>query len=811
MALSNEQFQNQVIASGLLTLDEVSAIVGALPEDRRPKNGEELARELVRKKSLTKYQAEQIYAGKGKTLVLGNYVVLDKLGQGGMGVVLKAEHRRLKRVVALKVMSASVVKTPDALKRFHREVEAAAKLRHPNVVATDDADEAKGTHFLVMEYVEGSDLSVLVKKQGPLSVDQALQCILQAAKGLEFAHSQGVVHRDIKPANLLLDSKGTVKILDMGLARIEGDSGAQGELTSTGAVMGTVDYMAPEQALSTKHADARSDVYSLGISLWYLLTGRCVYEGDSMMAKLLAHRDAPIPSLSAMNDEVPVAVETVFRKMVAKQPGDRYQTMADVIMALEGCRNRTSANLAMPSIPEDPDLQSFLSNLSGLPTSTSTTRKIQTPVKNVAVNPAAEATILSGNMAVDTDPHQVTVLSSPLHPGQDRKRTQTASISASSRSSGNKRLLAGGSIAVLLVLLTVFVFSGTPQGRIQVEISDPEVTLKVKGTSLNFAAADKVPVSLAAGDLAFVVTRGDLSFETDSFHLTADEEAHISVNVQNGLLIVDRNGQILGEKPLNPTGPTMSQPTVSQSLMTPITSLLPPEEPYPDSPEMRRTSEWVLKKQGVITIRQRGVDTDISSLEMLPKETFMLVGINLGVGGNFRALEVSDRELQRLVGISHLETLNLTRQPISAAGFAAFRGCTELKNLSLNGSGIETDAIPTVLEFQKLEEFMFQLTYCDTWAEQISTLPLLRKVIAYRCDLSDTGVTSLSKAPRLEDLTLSECGVSDASLKALSNTTSLKSLLLYSELITLQGMAQLQQALPECQIRNDYPTEAARP
>jgi Leucine-rich repeat (LRR) protein len=226
---------------------------------------------------------------------------------------------------------------------------------------------------------------------------------------------------------------------------------------------------------------------------------------------------------------------------------------------------------------------------------------------------------------------------------------------------------------------------------------------------------------------------------------------------------------------------------------------------------MRRTSEWVLKKQGVITIRQRGVDTDISSLEMLPKETFMLVGINLGVGGNFRALEVSDRELQRLVGISHLETLNLTRQPISAAGFAAFRGCTELKNLSLNGSGIETDAIPTVLEFQKLEEFMFQLTYCDTWAEQISTLPLLRKVIAYRCDLSDTGVTSLSKAPRLEDLTLSECGVSDASLKALSNTTSLKSLLLYSELITLQGMAQLQQALPECQIRNDYPTEAARP
>ena len=287
MALSSEQFLNQVVASELLAQEDVSAFISAIPDDRRPKDGEQLARELVRQKKLTKYQAEQIYSGKGKTLILGNYVVLDKLGQGGMGVVLKAEHKRLKRLVALKVMSSNLVKTPDALKRFHREVEAAAKLRHSNVVATDDADEAKGTHFLVMEYVEGSDLSVLVKKNGPLSVSQTVQCILQAARGLEYAHKQGVVHRDIKPANLLLDTSGTVKILDMGLARIEGDTGSQGELTSTGAVMGTVDYMAPEQALSTKHADARSDIYSLGISLWYLLAGRCAYEGDSLMAKLL--------------------------------------------------------------------------------------------------------------------------------------------------------------------------------------------------------------------------------------------------------------------------------------------------------------------------------------------------------------------------------------------------------------------------------------------------------------------------------------------------------------------------------------------
>jgi formylglycine-generating enzyme required for sulfatase activity/serine/threonine protein kinase len=339
MAINLEQFVQQLTNSGLLSTAEVSAFQQSLPPQRRPEDAEGLARELVEAHKLTRYQVSAVTQGKARSLVFDEYVILDKLGQGGMGVVLKAEHRRMKRLVAIKIIAPASMKSPEAVRRFYREVEAAARLSHPNIVAAHDAREYHGSHCLVMEYVEGRDLAAIVKDHGPLPVRQAIECILQAARGLEFAHRRGVVHRDIKPANLLLDREGTVKILDMGLARVAGlgDEPDGERLTQSGQVMGTCDYMAPEQSLDTHKADHRADIYSLGCTLYRLVTGNTPFQGETYARLFMAHLNDPIPSLCAARPDVPPQLDAVLQRMMAKQPEDRYQSMTDVIADLERC------------------------------------------------------------------------------------------------------------------------------------------------------------------------------------------------------------------------------------------------------------------------------------------------------------------------------------------------------------------------------------------------------------------------------------------------------------------------------------------
>ena len=364
MPVTLQQFIERLTQSGLFSAEELAAFQHTLPPEKRPESPQDLARELILADRLTRYQAEAVYRGQLKGLVMGNYVVLDKIGAGGMGEVLKAHHRKMDRVVALKVLPRKAMRSEDAVKRFYREVRVAARLIHPNIVTAFDADEFEGIHCLVMECVDGQDLAHIVKQHGPMSVDAAVECIIQAARGLEYAHAEGIVHRDIKPGNLLLDRKGTVKILDMGLARMELGSADEPErLTGSEQVMGTCDYMAPEQAEDTHAADHRADIYSLGCTFYRLLTGTPPYKADTLIKVLLAHREAPIPSLCAARQDVPEAVDAVCRKMLAKRPEDRYQSMGEVIEALEACQQDKAAAPAGPEQPSDSALTTFLDKL----------------------------------------------------------------------------------------------------------------------------------------------------------------------------------------------------------------------------------------------------------------------------------------------------------------------------------------------------------------------------------------------------------------------------------------------------------------
>jgi serine/threonine protein kinase len=292
----------------------------------------------------------------GELPTIPGYTIQEKLGQGGMGQVYKALQQRLDRIVALKVVRQDrISQDKEAVRRFHHEARAAAKLSHPNIVTVHDFDEVGDNCFIAMEYVEGIDLHRLIKEGGPLPVDQACDVARQVALGLQHAHDRGMVHRDIKPANLLLTKGhglqsrglGTVKILDMGMARLHGSAADSNHGDSEGSLMGTPDYMAPEQALQFHDVDIRADLYSLGCTFYFLLTGRPPFDEFPFMKKMMMHQTAEPRSVRELQPKVPAEIEGIVHRLLAKKPDDRFQTpveLAEVLTTfLERRKSRTGA------------------------------------------------------------------------------------------------------------------------------------------------------------------------------------------------------------------------------------------------------------------------------------------------------------------------------------------------------------------------------------------------------------------------------------------------------------------------------------
>ncbi len=304
---------------------------------------------------------------------LGPYRLVKQLGAGGMGTVWEAVHLRLEKTVALKLLAPQLMADPGLVSRFDREMKAIGKLEHPHLVRAYDAGSDRGVHYLAMEYIDGMDLARYVRERGPLSVQQTLHVLLQAAEGLAEAHRAQMIHRDIKPANLMLTRKGVVKVTDLGLARLQASGAAQhdGTLTAAGQILGTPDFMAPEQWDDTHTVDGRCDLYALGCTLFFLLTGSVPYrKHTSLMQKMRAHLTQPMPDLATERQsalqrsgtshstpptlptaghDLPDALVALYQRLVAKDPQDRFATAEELITALRAIP--ASATVASTTVP----------------------------------------------------------------------------------------------------------------------------------------------------------------------------------------------------------------------------------------------------------------------------------------------------------------------------------------------------------------------------------------------------------------------------------------------------------------------------
>lgn len=746
--------------AGLVSVEQLQRLESVLSDSTVKTDGSNLLRHLVATGKLTSFRATTVADGNAKSLVLGNYVLLEKIGAGGMGQVFLARHRRMNRQVALKVLPERAVSSAIAVERFRREVEVAAKLVHPNIVTAYDADEANGTHFLVMEFVNGPDLASFVKRSGPLPLQQAVAFLLQAAAGLEYAHRQGVVHRDIKPSNLLVDANGTVKVLDLGLARLvmgtdSGNAPTQAELTQDGAVLGTVDYMAPEQALNTKVANGQADIYALGCTLYYLLTGQAIYLGETLMQKMLAHREAPIPSLQAICPEVPEQVESIFKKMVSKKPEDRHSSMASLIAEFKSCE-RCWQNASTSSV-----------------------------VINRVRPPYAVDT-------VSEDGRQVTKEYVPEKVGKPPRRT----------------IYFAGAV-VLLGLASYFVlFSGvifrvrTPHGTLIVTINQPDAVVFINDDQVTVSKQDgteplRIDFPTAGGQLK--VSKPGFETWTRDFRLKENGEETVHVVLEPHSTPVAELPAAVIVSPRQMSGDEVAEAVALVKRLGGSAEInYRSGKPHVEAVDLRET-QVTDEELGRVVIALPTLRT--LSLEYTP---------------------ISDAGLAHLKQLSNLQNLDLSQvdHPFTDAGIEHLAGMSTLESLDLEGSHISDVGVKHLQELHRLRDLWLFGIFTDTGLQSIEGLTNLTRLWISSPNISDVGLKHLAHLSRLEllsladtpingsglvhvetlvgivELSLENTAIEDRALDHLMSLRNLESLHLTGTRVTVMRVEQLRKSLP---------------
>ena len=709
--LSINEFLQTLSQSGLLPPQDLVAV--REQPVANPETGSttaDLINWLIQQEKLTAYQAELLCRGRAGGLVLGNYIILDKLGQGGMGTVFKARHRRMNRIVALKVLPSSLSSIPEAIARFAREVEAAAKLQHSHIAAAYDADESEGVHFLVMEHVDGPNLAAYVREKGPLPVAAAVRLIAQAAQGLAAAHAKAIVHRDIKPSNLMVNRQGSLKVLDLGLAQMR-DSSSEVDLTTdvtqTGRTMGTVDYMAPEQARDAKTVDARADIYSLGCTLYFLLSGHTPAPPGSAAEKLLWHQTQYAPPLIDVCPGCTARLESLVKRMMAKDPDVRPQSMIDVALELDAC-------------------------LAELPA-------------------GAEDLSLDGIEILSSDPSS-TVHGSIAGRGTLMSVARIAALSAAgptkAQSRGRWVALAVGAIGLAAIAAVVLLprFLNPP--------------VHPAAESLLFVAATQVPAKVFIdGQFRGEIQRPDHPLELK----LPPGQRNVEVK-REGFRTYSTEVQTHADKPVRVVANLLSvEPLPGPGVTKPPVS---PHAAY------EKLLTWVWKEGGKVEVKTGdGLPLSLASLEDLPPSPIEIVSIRLdglGIGdADLAQLKAAPRLVELSLadtkitddGLIHLAPLeDLTRLDLSqnnniqGRGLEHLRRMPRLNQLDLKRTAITDQAIGKLCNLPKLRWlYLSDTATTDLGLEQLQSLKSLELLDVYNTGLSEVVVDRLKVAnPKLK-------------------------------------------------------------
>ena len=751
-----EQLVQQLVQGELISASEIWSLQQSLPPQRLPKDARELACELIRQGRLTQYQVTAIHAGRIKDLVFGEYTVLDQIGSGGMGQVFKARHRTMERIVALKVLPPQAMDSPEAVKRFRKEVKAAAKLTNPNIVTAYDAGEHHGTHYLVMEHVEGSDLARLVAKRGPLPTSQAVELVVQAARGLDYAHGRGIVHRDVKPGNLLVDLGGTLKISDMGLARVSqaaapGNATDSDQMTGSEYVLGTCEFMAPEQAADAHQADHRADVYALGCTLYFLLVGRAPYRRKTVMESLLAHREAEIPSLREARPEVPAELDAVFQKMLAKNPDQRQQSMGDVIADLEACPADLGEQVA-----------------EGQPAASGTAPTERRP------RPDAEATDTASQECSQATRSYVSPAERPVEPRAKRKKPPVA-------------VLVGAAALLAAVALGVVFMLETPQGTLVLRIDQQDAKVVIDDGKITITTRDDdqpVEVRLQKGKHTFTVSKGGFQTETGRFTITSGKREVVDVELIplcEGEAVADVDRDRRAARWVQSVGGSVGlMVDGTYASVGPNDEL--PEQPFDvtgvglaDNPAV--TDAGLANLAGLSDLGYLDLagtpttDAGLAYLADLPSLRYLMLArtavSDAGMhhvgklnGLTFLALHatnVTDRGLERLAGLANLQVLNLTGTQVGDDELRPLESLRELRVLLVFSQPVSDADLPQLLKLEKLEflglgvgpGYVTAATLGD-----LGKLPNLRALSLGGLNWTTKEVEALAKLPHLRELYL---------------------------------------------------------